>query len=129
MKPDTLRGMAEGPLKALTQICKRIKARSRARVEYPFHVIKNLFGYRMVSYRGLAKNAARAKVQAALANPCIARGRLPPVGVGASAASRSSRRGPRSARRQPPTTASRRDDGPGDQPRRTAADVVLFSAL
>lgn len=83
MKPDTLRGMAEGPVKPLTQICERIKARSRARVECPFHVIKNLFGYRKVSYRGLAKNAARAKVHAALANLYIARWRLPPVGVGA----------------------------------------------
>jgi len=26
MKPGKLRGMAEGPLKALTQICERIKA-------------------------------------------------------------------------------------------------------
>ena len=86
MKPGTVRGMAEGPLKALTQICERIKARVRARVEHPYHVIKNLFGYRKVSYRGLAKNAARAKVHAALANLYIARRRLVPTGVGASAA-------------------------------------------
>lgn len=85
MKPGTVRGMAEGPLKALTQICERIKARVRARVEHPYHVIKNLFGYRKVSYRGIAKNAARAKVHAALANLYIARRRLVPVGVGASA--------------------------------------------
>lgn len=86
MKPDTLRGMAEGPLKALTQICERIKARSRARVECPFHVIKNLFGYRKVSYRGIAENEARAKAHAALANLYIARRRLLAQGVSASAA-------------------------------------------
>ena len=86
MKPGTLRGMAEGPLKALTQICERIKARVRAKVEHPYHVIKNLFGYRKVSYRGLAKNAARAKVHAALANLYLARRRLVPAGIGASAA-------------------------------------------
>jgi IS5 family transposase len=85
MKPGTVRGMAEGPLKALTQICERIKARVRARVEHPYHVIKNLFGYRKVSYSGIAKNAARVKVHAALANLYIARRRLVPVGVGASA--------------------------------------------
>ena len=86
MKPGTLRGMAEGALKALTQICERLKARVRARVEHPYHVIKNLFGYRKVSYRGLAKNGARANVQAALANLYIAKRRLRPAGVGASAA-------------------------------------------
>ena len=86
MKPGTVRGMPQGPLKALTQICERIKARVRARVEHPYHVIKNLFGYRKVSYRGLAKNAARAKVHAALANLYIARRRLGTAGVGASAA-------------------------------------------
>ena len=61
-------------------------ARSRARVEYPFHVIKNLFGYRKVSYRGIAKNEARAKAHAALANLYIARRRLMAQGVSASAA-------------------------------------------
>ena len=86
MKPGTVRGMAEGPLKALTQICERIKARVRARVEHPYHVIKNLFGYRKVSYRGLAKNAARANVHVALANLYVARRRLGCPGIGVSAA-------------------------------------------
>lgn len=44
MKPGTVRGMAQGPPEALTQICERIKARVRARVEHPHRVIKNLFG-------------------------------------------------------------------------------------
>jgi hypothetical protein len=51
----------------------------------PFHVIKNLFGYRKVSYRGIAKNAARAKAHAALANLYIARRRLLAQAVSASA--------------------------------------------
>ena len=33
----------------------------------PFHVIKNLFGYRKVSSRGISKNEVRAKAHAALA--------------------------------------------------------------
>ncbi len=57
----------------------------RAIVEHPFHVIKNLFGYRKVSYRGIAKNEAREKAQAALVNLYIARRRLTTQGVGASA--------------------------------------------
>ena len=57
----------------------------RAIVEHPFHVIKNLFGYRKVSYRGIAKNQARARVQAALANLYMARRHLMAQGVSASA--------------------------------------------
>ena len=33
--------------------------RTRARVEHPFGIIKHLWGYRKVRYRGLAKNAAQ----------------------------------------------------------------------
>ena len=64
----------------------RRKAQVRAIVEHPFHIIKNLFGYRKVSYRGIAKNEARAKAQAALVNLYIARRRLIAQGIGASAA-------------------------------------------
>jgi IS5 family transposase len=78
--------MPEGPRKALYVWFERRKAQVRAIVEHPFHVIKNLFGYRKVSYRGLAKNAARAKVQAALANLYIAKRRLLAQGISASAA-------------------------------------------
>jgi len=38
------------------------------RVEHPFHVIKNLFGFRKVRYRGLAKNTAQLHTLFALAN-------------------------------------------------------------
>jgi transposase, IS5 family len=53
-----------------------IQAQVRAIVEHPFHVIKNLFGYRKVSYRGLAKNHVRAQSHAALVNLLLARRRL-----------------------------------------------------
>ncbi len=36
-----------------------MKARIRARVEHPFHIVKNRFGLRKVRYRGLAKNTAQ----------------------------------------------------------------------
>jgi IS5 family transposase len=42
--------------------------RVRARVEHPFGVIKNLWGYRKVKYRGLAKNTAQLLTLFALAN-------------------------------------------------------------
>lgn len=47
--------------------------RVRARVEHPFGVIKHLWGYSKVRYRGLAKNAAQVFTLFALANFYLAR--------------------------------------------------------
>jgi len=85
MKRGQLKAMPEGPAKAMHEWLERRKAQVRAIVEHPFHVIKNLFGYRKVSYRGIAKNEVRAKAQAALVNLYIARRRLMAQGVSASA--------------------------------------------
>ena len=46
----------------------RNKSRVRAKVAHVFGVIKNIFGFRKVRYRGLAKNLHRLEVTAALAN-------------------------------------------------------------
>jgi IS5 family transposase len=43
-------------------------SRSRARGEHPFHVVKHLWGFGRVRYRGLTKNLARAFSLFALAN-------------------------------------------------------------
>ena len=50
--------------------------RTRARVEHAFGVIKHLWGYRKVRYRGLEKNAAQAFTLFALANFYMARRKL-----------------------------------------------------
>ena len=50
----------------------QLKASVRAKVEHPFHIIKNLFGLRKVRYRGLAKNTARLYTLFGLANLVIA---------------------------------------------------------
>jgi len=76
IKRGVLQAMPEGPYKSLTQWAEHKKAQVRAIVEHPFHIIKNLFGYRKVSYRGLAKNHVRALMQAALVNLVIAKRRL-----------------------------------------------------
>ena len=86
MKRGQLKAMPEGLLKWWTEWAERRKAQIRAIVEHPFHVIKNLFGYRKVSYRGIAKNRARAMVHAALANLYLARRRLTAPGMSASGA-------------------------------------------
>jgi transposase, IS5 family len=51
----------------------RNKSRIRARVEHVFAVIKRLWGFSKVRYRGLAKNATRSFVALGLANIYLAR--------------------------------------------------------
>ena len=51
----------------------QIKASIRAKVEHPFRVIKQQFGYAKVRYRGLAKNTARLTMLFALSNLWMAR--------------------------------------------------------
>jgi IS5 family transposase len=54
----------------------RIRSATRARVEHVFHVVKNLWGFTKVRYRGLAKNTARLFTMFALANLYLVRRRL-----------------------------------------------------
>jgi len=54
----------------------RWKSRIRARVEHPIGVIKRVFGFTKVCYRGLAKNRHRLVIACALANLFMARRRL-----------------------------------------------------
>jgi IS5 family transposase len=54
----------------------RRKSQSRAKVEHVFGVIKRVFGFQKVRYRGLAKNLHRLEVTAALTNLFMVRGRL-----------------------------------------------------
>jgi IS5 family transposase len=54
----------------------RTKSRVRAKVEHPFLVIKRVFGFTRLRYRGLQKNAHRLFVTCALANLFMLRYRL-----------------------------------------------------
>jgi len=71
-KRGTVKAMAEGKLKEITEELEKVKAQVRARVEHPFAIIKNLFKYRKVRYRGLVKNTAQLHTLFALANLILA---------------------------------------------------------
>jgi IS5 family transposase len=60
-------------IKELTLKLERVKAQVRARMEYPFHVLKNIFRHQKTRYRGLAKNTAQLHHLFALANLFLAR--------------------------------------------------------
>lgn len=55
----------------------RTKSRTRARVERPFLVLKRLWGFAKVRYRGLAKNANRVFTALAMVNLYMAVRRVP----------------------------------------------------
>ena len=66
------KGVVDETLKAKN----RNKSRIRSRVEHVFGVVKRLWGFGKVRYRGLAKNATRAFTALALANLYLSRSRL-----------------------------------------------------
>lgn len=71
-KRGQLKKMEESPAKELLKAAEKAKASVRAFVEHPFHIVKNLFKYRKVRYRGLAKNGHQLHVLFGLANLAIA---------------------------------------------------------
>jgi IS5 family transposase len=64
------------PWARLLEQAKQLKASVRAKVEHPFHVMKNLFRHKKVRYKGLAKNQAQLFSLFGLANLVIAKRRL-----------------------------------------------------
>ena len=52
----------------LQEKLEHLKASLRAKVEHPFHVVKNLLGYRKARYRGLEKNTAQLFTLFGIAN-------------------------------------------------------------
>jgi IS5 family transposase len=63
----------KGEADEATRSKNRNKSRIRARVEHVFCVVKRLWGFSKVRYRGLAKNATRAFTALALANIYLGR--------------------------------------------------------
>ena len=69
-------GRRSHPLSERERAVDRRKSQVRARVEHPFLVLKQIFGFTKVRYRGLEKNATRLFVACGLVNLYIARRRL-----------------------------------------------------
>jgi|SRR5271170_186118 transposase, IS5 family len=62
-----------GAVDAVERAKNRTKSKVRAKVEHSIEVVKRVFGFAKVRYRGLAKNAHRLLVTCSLANLFIAR--------------------------------------------------------
>ena len=73
VKRGRIKALAEGLRKQVWTELERRKAQVGSLIEHPFDILKNLFGYRKVRYRGPAKNLAQLHSLFALANLFIAR--------------------------------------------------------
>lgn len=77
MRPGKRRALDKSQLKErLADEIQTINARIRAKVEHPFRVIKQQFGFAKVRYKGLAKNTGQIVTLFALANLWMARKKL-----------------------------------------------------
>lgn len=70
------RGFRNRPLTQRERDKNRTKSRVRAKVEHPFLVLKRIFGFCKVRYRGLDKNATRVFVALGLGNLYMSRRKL-----------------------------------------------------
>jgi IS5 family transposase len=74
MRPGKRRVLDKShPMGRVLDEIERLKASVRARVEHPFRVIKQQFGYAKVRYRGLAKNTSRLTMLFAMSNLWMSR--------------------------------------------------------
>jgi IS5 family transposase len=58
-KRSKRKALPNNKLGRLTEKLEHLKASVRAKVEHPFHAVKNLFRHRKTRHRGLAKNTAQ----------------------------------------------------------------------
>ena len=75
------RPTSQRPLSPRWRLINRARSRIRARGEHAFRVLKQLWGFAKVRYRGLAKNLCRAQTMFALANLYQVRRELLPAGA------------------------------------------------
>ncbi len=73
MKPSQRKALPKTPLGELREWIEQAKASLRAKVEHPFHVVKNLFRHKKTRYRGLDKNSKQLFTLFGLANLVLAR--------------------------------------------------------
>ena len=76
MKRGKRKALPKDAMGKLMERFEKLKASIRAKVEHPFHVLKNLFKHRKTRYRGLAKNEAQLFSLFGLVNLMLARKRL-----------------------------------------------------
>ena len=70
--------MTEGWQKTMAQAYEKLKAQVRAKVEHPFHKVKNLFHYKKTRCKGIKKNDCQLNMLFAFSNLYKVRGEVCP---------------------------------------------------
>ena len=73
MRPGKRRALPDTPEGRIDGLTETAKAHVRAKVEHPFRVIKQQFGFQKTRLRGMFKNGCKVKMLAALSNLFMAR--------------------------------------------------------
>ncbi len=73
MRPSKRKALPKITVGELIEKLEHTKARIRAKVEHPFHVVKNLFMHRKTRYKGMAKTNAQMFSLFGLINLLLAR--------------------------------------------------------
>ncbi|MBD3817176.1 MAG: IS5 family transposase, partial [Halothiobacillus sp.] len=73
LRPSKRKALPKNPWGEQMEWIEQAKASIRAKVEHPFHVVKNLFRHRKTRYRGLEKNTAQLFTLFGFANLVLAR--------------------------------------------------------
>lgn len=73
LRPSKRKALPKSPWGEQMEWIEQAKASIRAKVEHPFHVVKNLFHHRKTRYRGLDKNTKQLFTLFGLANLLLAR--------------------------------------------------------
>jgi IS5 family transposase len=76
LRPGKRKALPKTAIGRLQEKIEKLKASVRAKVEHPFHIVKNIFGMKKVRYKGLAKNTAQLFTLFGLANLLITKRRL-----------------------------------------------------
>lgn len=76
MRPGKRKALPNDELGGIDEQIEKLKASVRAKVEHPFHIVKNIFQLKKVRYRGLLKNTAQLFTLFGLANLLLAKRRL-----------------------------------------------------
>jgi IS5 family transposase len=76
MRPGRRRVLPNSPEGRLEDLVETAKAHIRSKVEHPFRVIKQQFGFQKTKLRGMTKNRCKMNVLAALTNLFLARRQL-----------------------------------------------------
>jgi IS5 family transposase len=76
LRPGKRKTLPQTAIGRLQEKIEKLKASVRAKVEHPFHIVKNIFGMKKVRYKGLAKNTTQLFTLFGLANLLIAKRQL-----------------------------------------------------